>query len=208
MPVRSTAVTVHPGIRFDNAKLVDIYCPAAPLPPVVLLWHGSGPNERNVLSPLARAIASNGMAVVVPDWQADDERARRAQLLSSISFVLSRCGEFGWSSQVVLGGWSFGASAALDLVLHPETIGGWRPAGCLGIAGPYDASPLRNGPVCEHITADAASPACLCTALATKPFRSVDHSSSTDSSAERVGRARFTNSIPTMRASSARATRH
>jgi hypothetical protein len=38
----------------------------------VLLWHGKGANERDILEPLARRIAIAGVAAIVPDWSTDD----------------------------------------------------------------------------------------------------------------------------------------
>jgi predicted dienelactone hydrolase len=46
--------------------------------PVVLLWHGVGPDERDVLEPLARATAALGLMVFVPDWQSDAPDGGRA----------------------------------------------------------------------------------------------------------------------------------
>lgn len=52
-------------------RRLDVHRPAADRPagPSVLLWHGIGPDEKDVLAPLAREIASHGLPVLVPDWR-------------------------------------------------------------------------------------------------------------------------------------------
>lgn len=42
----------------------------------VLLWHGSGPDKRAVLEPLARQAVSLGLTIYVPDWRSGQCRAR------------------------------------------------------------------------------------------------------------------------------------
>ncbi|WP_067179937.1 hypothetical protein [Microtetraspora niveoalba] len=43
-----------------SGKALDVYRPDTPSTlPAVLLWHGRGPDERDILAPLARA----------PDWR-------------------------------------------------------------------------------------------------------------------------------------------
>ena len=37
----------------------------------MLLWHGVGPDERDVLETLAVQTAGYGLTVVVPDWRSD-----------------------------------------------------------------------------------------------------------------------------------------
>lgn len=64
-------VQVERAVPYGHGKVLDIYRPwgadaAAGTQPVVLLWHGVGPDERGVLEPLARATAALGLTVVVP----------------------------------------------------------------------------------------------------------------------------------------------
>lgn len=61
---------------YGHGKVLDIYLPrqvetAAGPVPVVLLWPGVGPDQRDVLEPLARATAELGAMVFVPDWRSD-----------------------------------------------------------------------------------------------------------------------------------------
>jgi predicted esterase len=56
-------------VPYGQGKLLDIYRPvpagAGPAP-TVLLWHGVGPDERDVLETLAVQAAGYGLTVVVP----------------------------------------------------------------------------------------------------------------------------------------------
>jgi predicted esterase len=128
---------------------------------MVLLWHGSGPNERSVLKPLARAIAAMGHVVVVPDWQSDSVEEGRKDLLASLTASLDRASEFGATSRTIIGGWSFGANAAADVAFHPETVDGWQPSALVGIAGSYTTSPIRRRPVISDIANERPVPVVL-----------------------------------------------
>lgn len=50
--------------------------------PTVLLWHGSGPNERHALARLATAVATSGHRTVTPDWDVTSSDGGRADLLT------------------------------------------------------------------------------------------------------------------------------
>lgn len=142
-----------------HGKLVDIYRPrpraAAGALPTVLLWHGIGPDERDVLGPLAREIAGHGLLVLVPDWRSDAPDGGRAHLLDSLEYARGGAAALGGDGdRFVLAGWSAGASAAMGLALHPETAGGWRPAAVVGIASRYDRPARTTGiPVLTDLTA-------------------------------------------------------
>ncbi len=132
------AGTVRAGVDYGCGQLLDIYEPEHPRgSAVVLLWHGSGPNERGVLEPLAHQIAAAGVTTVVPDWSSDDGGSGRHHLTASVAFARSL------SDRVVLAGWSLGANAGLDVVLT-TILGGWRPAAFIGIAGGFDDSPYSD----------------------------------------------------------------
>ncbi|MEV4443152.1 alpha/beta hydrolase [Streptomyces sp. NPDC049577] len=142
-------------------KAVDIYRPApraaAPLPTVVL-WHGIGPDERDVLEPLARAVAGLGLLVMVPDWRSDAPDGGRAHLLDSLAFARAAAAEHGGDGErIVLAGWSAGAPAALGVALHPEVAGGLRPAAVVGISSRYDRPARTTGvPPLDELTTDGA----------------------------------------------------
>jgi predicted esterase len=113
--------------------------------PVILLWHGSGPDERDALVPLAVAIATYGSVVVVPDWRSADLEVGAGDLLASIDFTIRRATDFGGDpGHVVLAGWSLGASAAADVALHPGIADGWQPAGLVGLGGGYGRTPFTS----------------------------------------------------------------
>ena len=107
--------------------------------PVALLWHGSGPDERDALVPLASVLASHGALALVPDWRSDDPVVGADELLASIAFTLEAAAGLGGDpDRVVLVGWSLGASAAADIALHPDISDGWQPAALVGLGGGYD----------------------------------------------------------------------
>ncbi|MFF4739734.1 alpha/beta hydrolase [Streptomyces sp. NPDC001262] len=127
-------------------KSVDIYHPegvTASAAPTVLLWHGSGPDERDVMEPLARAVAAQGVVVLVPDWRADAADGGQAELLDSLAFARDHAAD----GRLVVAGWSAGAPAALGVALRPETAGGRRPAAVVGIAAQYDRPARTTGTV-------------------------------------------------------------
>lgn len=137
------------GIRYGNSgKLLDIYRPAAftgPAP-LVLLWHGRGLDERDILSPLARAAAAKGLIVVVPDWRSDAPDGGRAHLQESLQFARGHTADLGGDpAYFVLAGWSLGGLAAMGIATHPETAGDWRPTAVVGIASSYRTAAPTTG---------------------------------------------------------------
>jgi predicted esterase len=132
------------SVAYCGAQLLDMYEPEAPrTATAVVLWHGSGANEREVLAPLARQIAGAGVRVIVPDWCHDDADGR-THLRASLSFVQDHYREAGSGGRSVLAGWSLGASAGLDVVRHPALVGGWRPTAFVGISGGFARSPFSR----------------------------------------------------------------
>jgi predicted esterase len=139
----SESVVCRECVAYCGDQLLDIYEPEhSRTSTAVLLWHGSGANERDVLEPLAHQIASAGVLVMVPDWSTDDDANGRKHLTASLTFVRSFHSKVGAVDRVLLAGWSLGASAGLDVVRHPELLGGWRPAGFVGISGGFNRSPF------------------------------------------------------------------
>jgi len=139
--VSEIAASAEPGVVYEaDGRLLDIHQPAdAPATtPTVLLWHGRGPDERDVLAPLAREAAALGLTVVVPDWRPDASDGGWGHLLASVRFVRERVGELGSDAErIVLAGWSLGAYAAVSAMLRPDLVDGWRPMAVVGIAGKY-----------------------------------------------------------------------
>jgi acetyl esterase/lipase len=128
---------------YGHGKLLDIYQPQAAGPvPVVLLWHGRGGDERDLLAPLASATAALGAVVCVPDWSAAGPDRGRAQLLASLTFARDHAPLIGGDpARIVLAGWSMGARAAAGVAVRPSAAGGWRPAAVVCLAGGFSAAP-------------------------------------------------------------------
>ncbi|MFI1799650.1 alpha/beta hydrolase [Streptomyces sp. NPDC020379] len=125
--------------RTSLGKAVDAHRPAhggrAPLP-AVLFWHGIGADEREILYPVAEAVAAAGAVVFTPDWSAPEH------LLDSLEFVHREAARHGADpARLVLAGWSAGAGAAVALAAGP----GPRPIAVIGIAGRYDVPARTTG---------------------------------------------------------------
>lgn len=135
-------VTLHVerGLVYDAPdRLVDVYLRQnAESDPVMLLWHGSGPDERTVLEPLARATAELGVVAFVPDWRSDAPDEGRAHLLASIAFLRARAQAFcGDPHRVLLTGWSRGGRAAAGIAVDVSAADGWRPSAVACLATSY-----------------------------------------------------------------------
>lgn len=127
--------------------------------PVVLLWHGRGADERDVLAPLASAVAAEGVLVLVPDWRPDAPDGGRSHLAESVAFARRDAGRFGGDPErFVLAGWSLGAKAAIGVALNPEGLDGWRPTAVVGIAGGYGSAAPTTGDVSLDALLAAAAP--------------------------------------------------
>jgi predicted esterase len=154
--------------EYRPGRLVEVLRPAgAQAAPVVLLWHGSGPDERDALVPLAVAIATYGPVVLVPDWRSDDRHVGASELLASIDFTTRTAADLGGDpGRVVLAGWSLGASAAADIALHPGIADGWHPTSVVGLGGGYDRTPFASqgadrDPMAGDVVGGAGRPALL-----------------------------------------------
>lgn len=155
---------VERAVPYGHGKLLDIYRPhpgdGGPTA-TVLLWHGVGPDERDVLETLATATAAHGVTVAVPDWRADAPDGGRAHLLGSLAFTRERAAELGGLGEdaVVLAGWSRGGNCAAAIAVRPDTVGGWRPLAvcCLG-SGFFTPVPLADGTPIEDLRDTDAAP--------------------------------------------------
>jgi predicted esterase len=161
-------VLIERGVDYGLGKLADVYRPSRAGPaPLALLWHGVGVDERDVLAPLAAEVARLGVSVVVPDWESEVTDGGRAHLLASLDFARGLARErpaelaTGAGGEFVLAGWSRGSRMAASLALNPETVGGWRPAAVVCLAGGFrratPMSPVGNGPIAD-IARTAANP--------------------------------------------------
>src|SRR5271154_4543696 len=81
-------VRTERGIAYGHGQALDIYLPPGTAgSPAVLLWHGVGVSERDLMEPLSRTAAALGVTVFVPDWDSGAADGGRAQLLASLSFT-------------------------------------------------------------------------------------------------------------------------
>lgn len=171
-------VLIERCLEYGLGKLADLYQPGrAGPPPLALLWHGVGVDERDVLEPLAAEVAGLGVAVLVPDWESEVPDGGRAHLLASVDFARglarARSAELatGDDGEFVLAGWSRGGRMAASLALNPETAGGRRPSAVVCLAGGSRRetvmSPVRNSPLAD-LTRAAAAAAVAATAKAAR----------------------------------------
>ena len=148
------------GVPYGHGKLLDIYRPPGAGPaPIVLLWHGVGQDERDVLEPLARATAALGTIVVVPDWRSDAPDEGRAHLLASLAFTRESAAGLGAGDDaIVLAGWSRGGRCAAAIGVRPEGADGWRPlaVACLGAAYTRPAPTTGTSPIADLAAGGAA----------------------------------------------------
>lgn len=157
-------IRVERDVSYGYGQALDVYLAhpgrtAAGRQPVVLLWHGVGPDERDVLESLARAAAALGVTVFVPDWRSDAPDGGRGHLLSSLSFTREHAASFGGNADaIVLAGWSRGGRAAAGLALNPPVAGGWRPAGVVCLAAGFSrATPVTDtAPISDLATTGIA----------------------------------------------------
>ncbi|MFH8403601.1 alpha/beta hydrolase [Streptomyces sp. NPDC018019] len=129
-----------------SGKQLDIHRPTGgpPTAHTVLLWHGTGPDERDVLRPLARTAAAHGLTVLVPDWRSDAADDGRGHLLESLAFARTFAQE-ETGGALTLAGWSAGAGAALATALHPALTAGHPPTAVLALSGRYDLPARTTG---------------------------------------------------------------
>lgn len=158
----NTDIRVERGIPYGHGKLLDIYRSGTPgigPVPTVLLWHGVGLDERNVLATLATATAGHGLTVVVPDWRSDAPDEGRAHLLTSLAFTRSRAAWLGGRGDdaIVLAGWSRGGRAAAAVGVRPDAVGGWRPLGVVCLAAAFIRTAPTTGtcPLDDLLATDA-----------------------------------------------------
>ena len=126
----------------------------------VLLWHGRGPNERRVLSTLARLVAERGPTVVVPDWSSEADDGGRADLLRSLRFTRELVEADGHDpDSLVLVGWSLGGTAAAGLTINARRLG-VGVARTVSLAGGFVAPDPISGQVltADLVTSSSSSP--------------------------------------------------
>jgi acetyl esterase/lipase len=154
-------IGVEREVAYGHGQALDIYRPLRTADaPVVLLWHGVGGNERDVLEPLAQTAATLGVTVFVPDWQARTPDGGRAQLLASLSFTRRQVAASGGDEgAIVLAGWSRGGKAAAGLALNPAAVNGWQPSAVVCLAsGHNNPAPTTGNSVLADLESTTADP--------------------------------------------------
>ncbi|MER6303022.1 alpha/beta hydrolase [Kitasatospora sp. NPDC001539] len=149
-------------VPYADGRLLDVHRPAAgagAAAPVVLLWHGSGPDERDVMATLAREAAGLGLLVLVPDWRSDRADGGRAELVASLAFARRNAVAYGGDPErFVLAGWSLGGREAIAVATHPDTPGELRPTAAVGIASAYGRPATTTGDSPLDVLRAAPSP--------------------------------------------------
>ena len=103
----SPDIRIERNVEYGHGKALDVYVAnrtdtTLRPQPVVLLWHGVGPDERDVLEPLGCAAAALGVTLFVPDWRSDAADGGRGHLLSSVSFVREHASRFGGAADAIV----------------------------------------------------------------------------------------------------------
>lgn len=115
---------------------------------VALLWHGRGIDQGRAMLPIAERVAAAGVLAVAVDWSSERPDRGRADLLASLAFTRELATQHGLGpDQIVIAGWSLGATAALDLVASQAAP---APRAIVLIApgdGPRVASPITGRPL-------------------------------------------------------------
>lgn len=134
--VQTTATTPAPAntlTRVNPLEHTDVYGPRDTPNAVILVWHGSGANERHVLQRLAEHLATRtNSRVVVPNWNSQDPDHGASRLFDSLRYAQHLAVEH--DTGLTLVGWSLGATAALSVALEPERFGDPQPRTVVGLA--------------------------------------------------------------------------
>lgn len=105
--------------EYAPGRLVDIHGDGQD--GVVLMWHGRGPDERAALTPLARLVTLSDVRVLAADWDSTAADHGRADVLGSLAYARRTAADLGIDpGDVVVTGWSLGATAALSLAVAPD----------------------------------------------------------------------------------------
>lgn len=116
---------------------------------VVLLWHGSGAGEGDVMRPLASALGRDGRGVLIIDWDAGDDEHGRGTLLDSLADARGTAADL--DAPLVVAGWSLGGTAAISLAAASSTM---PPVDAvIGLAVDFTAA----SPLNEALLTDVAS---------------------------------------------------
>lgn len=170
MAPRATGA-VADGLTFDAERglALDLYLPPAggPLPPLVVFFYGGSwqHGERHWYAFIGQALASQGVAVAIPDYRKSPAAPFpefMADAAAAVAWLKARGQAMGYDpGRMVLMGHSAGAHIAALLATDPQYLArhDLSPAdlaGVIGLAGPYDFLPIRSGPLREVFGDDPA----------------------------------------------------
>ncbi|MCZ4123662.1 alpha/beta hydrolase [Streptomyces sp. H39-S7] len=149
-------------VKTSRGRLIDVYKPThvgVVARPAVLLWHGLGPNERDVMAAIAEQLARLSITAFAADWQSDAKDGGQGDLLGALAYVREHATEHGGDGRLVTVGWSAGAGSAVSMALRPDLADGWRPLAVVGLAGRYDLVARSSGtPPVEDLATTTESP--------------------------------------------------
>lgn len=151
--VSDGGVSVERGLRYGpgDRRLLDVYRPAGrePSRAIVIFVYGGGwrAGHRNMYGFVGAALAARGITTVIPDYRLYPE-AVFPEFVSDVAYayawVEKNLGEPG-QRPIVLIGHSAGAHIAALLAFEPKYLVSagaiHRPAGFVGLAGPYAFDP-------------------------------------------------------------------
>lgn len=143
-------------VEYAPGRLVDVFGDAAQ--PTVLMWHGAQTDARMTMRPLAEAVASRGISVLVPDWNSHADDRGRDDLLRSVHYVRECAHD---PDGLILVGWSLGAVAAAGLTIHRRRFD-VHIAHTVCLAGAFIAADPITG---THLPAELPADACPFTLL-------------------------------------------
>lgn len=174
---------VADGLTFDAERglALDLYLPPAggPLPPLVVFFYGGSwqHGERHWYAFIGQALASQGVAVAIPDYRKSPAAPFpefMADAAAAVAWLKVRGQALGYDpARIVLMGHSAGAHIAALLATDPRYLAqhDLSPAdlaGVIGLAGPYDFLPMRGRPARQVFGDDPANH------LASQPIAHVD----------------------------------
>ncbi len=153
----------------DPRQQLDIYAPtgAAHAPVIVFFYGGSWKmGSRKDYAFAARALASRGFVVVVPDYRLVPQVRYPAFVedgAAAVAWTVAHAGQYGGDAQHIgVSGHSAGAYIALMLAVDPRWLVKAGAPGAIkaavGLAGPYDFYPWEPGGASAAAFGEAPDP--------------------------------------------------
>lgn len=160
VPTRDLTITRDIAYGDETKQRLDIYVPKtlAPNAPVIVFFYGGAwqTGDKKDYLFAAQALASTGAIVVVPNYRVYPEVTFPGFLedgAAATAWTLKNIASYGGDAKsIFLAGHSAGAYVAIMLMLDGDYlakagVGDVKPAGGIGISGPYDFLPLTRDDV-------------------------------------------------------------